>query len=60
MSVAKRVAEEVGDGMLQRERVTNPLCYQCSIIMLDEARECTITTDVLFGLMKSKCQLVCL
>ncbi|PAV22044.1 P-loop containing nucleoside triphosphate hydrolase [Pyrrhoderma noxium] len=79
MSVAKRVAEEVGcrlgqevgytirfedctcpetkikymtDGMLQRECLLDPDVNAYSVVMLDEAHERTISTDVLFGLLK--------
>ncbi|GLB35803.1 putative ATP-dependent RNA helicase DHX8 [Lyophyllum shimeji] len=61
MSVAKRVAEEVGCRLGQEvgytirfEDCTSPetKINQYSVIMLDEAHERTIATDVLFGLLK--------
>lgn len=39
-------------GMLQRECLVDPDMSQYALIMLDEAHERTIHTDVLFGLLK--------
>ena len=51
------------DGMLLRECLIDSDLKQYAVVMLDEAHERTIHTDVLFGLMKkvrfSVCVCVC-
>ncbi|KFO26089.1 ATP-dependent RNA helicase DHX8 [Fukomys damarensis] len=44
------------DGMLLRECLADPDLMQYAVIMLDQAQEGTIHTDVLFGLLKETVQ----
>lgn len=48
----KTIIKYMTDGMLLRECLMDPWLSSYSVIMLDEAHERTINTDVLFGLLK--------
>lgn len=51
-SSPKTVLKYMTDGMLLREAMIDPTLKKYSIIILDEAHERTLNTDVLFGIIK--------
>ncbi|CAL1357892.1 unnamed protein product [Linum trigynum] len=48
----KTVVEYMTDGMLLREFSSQPDLKNCSVIMVDEAHERTVSTDIIFSLVK--------
>lgn len=50
---AKTRIRYMTDGMLQREALADPGMTKYSVVMLDEAHERTVATDVLFALLKT-------
>jgi pre-mRNA-splicing factor ATP-dependent RNA helicase DHX15/PRP43 len=48
----KTLLKYMTDGMLLREAMTDPLLSKYGIVILDEAHERTLSTDILFGLIK--------
>lgn len=50
------VLKYMTDGMLLREMMTEPDLSSYSVLMIDEAHERTVHTDVIFGLAKDLCR----
>ena len=51
----KTILKYMTDGMLLREFLSEPDLASYSVMMIDEAHERTLHTDILFGLVKVGC-----
>jgi pre-mRNA-splicing factor ATP-dependent RNA helicase DHX15/PRP43 len=56
VSGPKTILKYMTDGMLLREAMSDPSLSNYSCIILDEAHERTLATDILMGLMKDVCK----